>query len=83
MTRSASPIRPVPAPGSGDGRGDGHRREAADLDLQIAVGRPDGERHGGARRVLARVRQALLHDPVGGAADGGGRRRVAQLDLVR
>ncbi len=39
VTRSASPIRPVPAPGSGERRGDGHRREAADLDLQIAVGR--------------------------------------------
>ena len=80
VTRSASPIRPVPAPGSGDGRGDGHRREAADLDLQVAVGRADGERHGRSRRVLARVGQTLLRDPVGGAADGGGRRRVAQFD---
>ena len=74
------PDQAGPRPGQRRGRGDGHRREAADLDLQVAVGRADGERHRCSRRVLARVRQALLHDPVGGAPDGGGRRRVAQLD---
>ena len=74
------PDQAGPRPGQRAGRADRHRREAADLDVQPAVGRADGERHGRARRVLAGVRQALLRDPVGGAADGGGRRRVAELD---
>jgi uncharacterized protein len=36
------PDQAGPRPGQRRDRGDGHRREAADLDLQVAVGRVDG-----------------------------------------
>ena len=46
VTRSARPIEAGPRPGQRRPRRDGHRREAADLDLQGAVGRVDRECHG-------------------------------------
>ena len=36
------PDQAGPRPGQRRDRGDGHRREAANLDLQVAVGRVDG-----------------------------------------
>ena len=81
VTRSASPIRPVPAPGSGVPEATATGARLRTSTCRSPSGALDGERHGRSRRVLARVGQTLLHDPVRGAADGGGRRRVAQLDL--
>ena len=90
-TRSRSPISPVPAPGgrpagaatTPTGRRDDDPRRPA------AASPPDDDATSTARarRVLARVGQPLLDDPVGGAPDRGRstprrpRRRARQRDL--
>ena len=75
--RSRMPISPSP-PGAG-GRTGRAAAVVGDLDLQLV--RPVAQEDGGARRarVLERVGQRLLHDPVGRHVDG--RRQRAPLAL--
>ena len=69
LTRSASPMSPAPAPGISARPSSRQRPPADDLDRQrLARSTADRHRDRRPRRVLARVRQPLLHDPVDRAA---------------
>ena len=74
VTRSTSPIRPLPVPGRSEERST-QRLTTRMLDVVVHQGHRDPDRLAG--RVLAGVGQPLLHDPVDVPADAG---RGGQVD---